>query len=223
MAKTWLFALGICLWHTHSHYEHMLHACHSPCKGSKSETFTLSCRAFIALIQQRPKDEKERRTSNKWPTSCHSSVQSSSILVFYNHILLTFLQKVIWDDKYSVYVLKASVEFCRERHMCLYIDSGLVEIPKQLLALTTVLFKIELGSVRHPTTTGCVSTERRLDGQEVLSWLCTETVPEKSDSFAISPKLLFFFSSQKEGSIYSAFNKSFITRMVQSASPTTPT
>ncbi|MEQ2259422.1 hypothetical protein XENORESO_011541 [Xenotaenia resolanae] len=38
MAKTRLFALGICLWHTHSHCEHMLHACHSPCKRSKSET-----------------------------------------------------------------------------------------------------------------------------------------------------------------------------------------
>lgn len=61
MAQTWLFALGICLWHTYSLLEHMLHACHSPRKRSGSETFTLTCSTFIAPMHQRVEVKKKKK------------------------------------------------------------------------------------------------------------------------------------------------------------------
>lgn len=55
--------------------------------------------------------------------------------------------------------------------MCLYIDTGLVEIPNShwhpQLSFS-YFFKIEPWLVRHPTTTGCVRKDRRQDRKESL-------------------------------------------------------
>lgn len=78
MAQTWLFALGICLWHTYSRLEHMLHACHSPRKRSGSETFTLTCSTFIAPMHQRVEVEKKKRQKKR-----SLGVQVGSLIVSY--------------------------------------------------------------------------------------------------------------------------------------------
>ena len=127
MAQTWLFALGICLWHTYSLLEHMLHACHSPRKRSGSETFTLTCSTFIAPMHQRVEVKKKKKKRSL-------GVQVGSLIVSY---VLNFddnvLARLVFGNSgcllWFLSVLKASVEFCRERHMCLYIDWGLVQIP----------------------------------------------------------------------------------------------
>ena len=78
MAQTRLFALGICLWHTYSRLEHMLHACHSPRKRSGSETFTLTWSTFIAPIHQRVEDEKKKKKKKR-----SLRVQVCSLIVSY--------------------------------------------------------------------------------------------------------------------------------------------
>lgn len=45
-----LLALGICLWHTRSRLQHMLHACHSARNRSSCRTFSFTCTTLIALI-----------------------------------------------------------------------------------------------------------------------------------------------------------------------------
>lgn len=113
-----------------------------------------SARAALSWPSCRPFEKENTRAQQFFLLGLQIVIYKKSVL----HLRKMGIQIVDCSLLLLGSSLKASVEFCRERHTWLYIDSAYVENPKQPLVFPNVFFKIELWLVRHPTATGCVST-----------------------------------------------------------------